>query len=97
MVKGRIHELEEMLKETFKTEMPREKERRKETEHHIHNLWDNNKCINLHVRGLPEGKKSKEQKKIFGTFMAMNFTKLIWQISIVDLLGHIFTTCLTFE
>lgn len=60
--KERISKLKGMSIETSQTELQREKKTEK-MEQGIQELWDNFKRCNVHIFGIPEGEKGKEQKK----------------------------------
>ena len=55
------------------TEQKREK-RLKTNEESLRELWDNVKCINIHITGVPEGEeREKGTEKVFQEIIAENF------------------------
>ena len=58
----RISEVEDRLVEITDVEQKREK-RLKINEDSLRGLWNNVKCTNIHIIGMPEGEERKEQKK----------------------------------
>ena len=72
----RISELEDRLVEIMDTEQKREK-RLKRNEESLRELWDNVKCTNIHIIGLPEGEeREKGTEKIFQEIIAEKFPNL---------------------
>ena len=58
------------------TEQNKEK-RMKRNEDNLRDLWDNIKCTNIHIRGVPEGKeREKRPEKIFEEIIAENFPNM---------------------
>ena len=57
-----INDLEDIMVEITATEQNIEK-RMKRKEDSIRDLWNNIKCINIHIRGVPEGEK-RERKDL---------------------------------
>ena len=53
-----INELEDRMVQITATEQNIEK-RMKRNEHSLWYLWDNIKCANIHIIGVPEGEKRK--------------------------------------
>ena len=50
--------------------------RTKRSEDSLRDLWDNIKCTNIHIRGVPEGKtREKGPEKIFEEMMVENFLR----------------------
>ena len=45
----------------------------KRTEDRLRDLWDNIKCTNLRIIGVPEEEKNKEFEKIFEEIIVENF------------------------
>ena len=49
----------------------------KKNEDHLRDLWDNVKCTNVHIMGIPEGeKREKELEKISEGVIAENFPSI---------------------
>ena len=57
-----ISKVEDRLVEITDAEQKREK-RLKTNEEHLRELWDNFKCTNIRIIGVPEGEERKGQKK----------------------------------
>ena len=72
-----ISELEDKTVETTSEEQNRV-ERMKRTEDSLRGLWDNIKCTNIQIIGVPEeGKKKKERvKKVFEEIIVENFPNM---------------------
>ena len=50
--------------------------RTKRSEDSLRDLWDNIKCTNIHITGVPEGKtREKGPEKIFEEMMVENFLR----------------------
>ena len=50
---------------------------KKKNESNIRDLWDNIKCANLHIIGIPEGEeREKGTENVFEEIMAKNFPNL---------------------
>ena len=50
--------------------------RTKRSEDSLRDLWDNIKCTNIHIRGVPEGKtREKGPEEIFEEMMVENFLR----------------------
>ena len=58
----RISNLEDRMVEFTAAEHNKEK-RMKRNEDSLRHLWDNIKCNNIHIRGVPEGEERKDQRK----------------------------------
>ena len=72
----RINDLEDRMVEITTTEQNIEK-RMKRNEYSIRDLWDNIKCINICVIGVPEGEeREKGPEKIFEEIIAENFLNM---------------------
>jgi len=57
-------------------EQKREK-RLKTNKESLRELWDNMKCTNIHITGVPEGEeREKETEKIFQEIIAENFPNM---------------------
>uniref|UniRef100_A0A8D0QBP5 L1 transposable element RRM domain-containing protein n=1 Tax=Sus scrofa TaxID=9823 RepID=A0A8D0QBP5_PIG len=68
----RISEVEDRLVEITDVEQKREK-RLKTNEETLRELWDNVKCTNIHIIGVPEGEEGKKgTEKIFKEIRAKN-------------------------
>ena len=69
----RISDLEDRMVEFTAAEQNKEK-RMKRNEDSLRDLWDNNKCNNIHIIGDPEGEeREKGPKKIFEEIIVENF------------------------
>ena len=55
----RISELENRVVEI--TEAKQKKEKIKRSEESLRDLWDNIKCTNIHIKGVPDGEERKGQ------------------------------------
>ena len=54
----KISELEKKLIEVIQFERQKE-EGMKENEQSLRDLWDTTKCVNIHIKGAPKGKKKE--------------------------------------
>ena len=70
-----ISEVEDRLVEIMDAEQKREK-RLKTNEESLRELWDNVKCSNIHIIGVPEEEREKETEKIFQEIIAENFPNM---------------------
>ena len=71
-----ISKVEDRLVEITDAEQKREK-RLKTNEESLRELWDNVKCTNIHIIGVPEGEeREKETEKIFQEIIAENFPNM---------------------
>ena len=71
-----ISEVEDRLVEIIDAEQNREK-RLKTNEESLRELWDNVKCTNIRIVGVPEGEeREKETEKIFQVIIAENFRNM---------------------
>ena len=64
--------MEDRLVEIADAEQKREK-RLKTNEESLRELWDNVKCTNIHIIGMPEEERGKGTEKIFQEITAENF------------------------
>ena len=48
----------------------------KRTEDRLRDLWDNIKCTNIRIIGVPEEEKNKEFEKIFEEIIVENFPNM---------------------
>ena len=68
-----MNDLEDRMVEITWTEQNIE-ETRKRNEDSLQDLWDNIKCTNIHIIGVPEGEeREKGPEKIFEEIIAENF------------------------
>ena len=75
-VEKQISELEDKMVEITSKEQNKVK-RMKRTEHSLRNLWDNIKCTNIQIIGVPEEEeKKKGYEKIFGEIIVGNFPNM---------------------
>uniref|UniRef100_A0A8W4FJB2 LINE-1 retrotransposable element ORF1 protein n=1 Tax=Sus scrofa TaxID=9823 RepID=A0A8W4FJB2_PIG len=71
-----ISEVEDRLVEITNAEQKREK-RLKRNEESLRELWDNVKCTNIRIIGVPGGEeREKETEKIFQEITAKNFPNM---------------------
>ena len=71
-----ISDLEDRMVEFTATEQNKEK-RMKRNEDSLRDLWDNIKCTNIHIIGVPEGEeREKRPEKIFEEIMVENFPNM---------------------
>ena len=76
-----ISELEDKMVEITSKEQNKVK-RMKRTEHSLRNLWDNIKCTNIQIIGVPEEEeKKKGYEKIFGEIIVGNFPNMEKEIA----------------
>ena len=72
----RISEVEDRMVEISEAEMKKEK-RIKRNEDNLRDLWDNVKCPNIRIMGVPEEEdKKKGHEKILRRLRAENFPKM---------------------
>ena len=76
-VEDRISEVEDRMVEINEAERKREK-RMKRNEDNLRELWDNVKCPNIRIIGVPEeeDKKRKDHEKILEEIIVENFPKM---------------------
>ena len=70
-----INDLEDKTVEITNAEQNKEK-RIKRTEDCLRDLWDNIKCNNIRIRGVPEEEKKKGTEKIFEEIIVENFLNM---------------------
>ena len=71
----RISEVEDRMVEIYESERKKEKQI-KRNEDNLRNLWDNVKCPNIWIIGVPEEDKKKVHEKIFDEIIVENFPKM---------------------
>ena len=71
----RISELEDKMVEITSEEQNKVK-RIKRTEDSLRDLWDNIKCTNIRIIGIPEEEKKKGYEKIFEEIILENFPNI---------------------
>ena len=71
----RISDLEDRMVEFTATEQNKEK-RMKRNEDSLRDLWDNIKCNNVRIIGVPEGEEREKGQKIFEEVMVENFPNM---------------------
>ena len=54
----------------------KKKKRIKRNEDNLRDLWDNVKCPNTRIIGVPEEEKKKDHEKIFEEIIVENFPKM---------------------
>ena len=75
-VKDRIGEVEDRMVEISESERKKEK-RIKRNEDNLRDLWDNVKCLNIRIIGVPEEEgKEKDHEKILEEIIIENFPKM---------------------
>ena len=80
----RISDLEERMVEFTAAEQNKEK-RMKRNEDSLRDLWDNIKCNNIRVIGVPEGEeREKGHGKIFEEIIVENFPNMGKEIATQD-------------
>ena len=62
--------------EINETEREKEKKRIKRNEDNLRGLWDNVKCPNIRIIGVPEEDKKKDHEKILEEIIVVNFPKM---------------------
>ena len=71
----RISEIEDRMVEI--NEEKRKKEKRiKRNEDNLRDIWDDVKCCNLRIIGVPEEDKKKDREKILEDIIVENFPKM---------------------
>ena len=76
----RISEVEDRMVEIYEAERKKEK-RIKRNEDNLRDLWDNVKCPNIRIIGVPEEDKKKDHEKILEEIIVENFPKMGKEIS----------------
>ena len=71
----RISEVEDRMVEINDAESKKEK-RIKRNEDNLRELWDNVKCPNIRIIGVPEEDKKKDHEKILEEIIVENFPKM---------------------
>ena len=71
-------------KKTFNQNSKKKKNKKQnKTEDRVRSLWDNFKCTNIWIIGLPEGEeKEQEIENLFEKIMKENFPNLVKEIDI---------------
>ena len=75
-----INDLEQKEKISIQTEQNEETRIQKKNEEMLRNLWDNFKCSNIWIIGVPEGEEEQEIKNLFEQIMKENFLNLAKEI-----------------
>ena len=71
-----ISDLEDRIMEITQSEQQIERQMKK-NESNVQDLWDNIKCANLHIVGVPEGEETENEiENVFEEIMAENFLNL---------------------
>ena len=74
-----ISEVEDRMVEINEAERKKEK-RIKRNEDNLRDLWDNVKCPNIWIIGVPEEDKKKDHEKILEEIIVENFPKIVKEI-----------------
>ena len=83
-VEERISDLEDRMGEFTAAEQNKEK-RMKRNEDSLRDLWDNIKCTNIRITGVPEGEeREKGPEKIFEEIIVKNFPNMGKEIATED-------------
>ena len=72
----RISEVEDRKVEINEAERKKGRKRIKRNEGNLRDLWDNVKCPNIRIIGVPEENKKKGHKKILEEIIVENFPKM---------------------
>ena len=81
-INSRIPEAEEQINEPedrkveITAEEQNKEKRMKRIEDSLRDIWDNNKCTNIRIIGVPEEEKKKEAEKIFEGIIVKNFPNM---------------------
>ena len=70
-----ISDLEDKIVEIITAEQNKEKPM-KRIEDSVRDIWDNIKCTNIRIRGVPEEEKKKGTEKIFEEIIVENFPNM---------------------
>ena len=76
----KISEVEDKMVEINEAERKKEK-RIKRNEDSLRDLWDNVKCPNIQIIGVPEEDKKKGHEKLLEEIIAENFPKMWKEIA----------------
>ena len=74
-IENRISEVEDRMVEINETERKKEKKIIRRNEDNLRDFWDNVKCPNVRIIGVPEDKK-RDHEKIFEQIIVENFPKM---------------------
>ena len=72
----RISEVEDRMVEINETERKNKKKRIKRNKDNLRDFWDNVKCPNIRIIGVPEEDKKKGHEKILEEIIVENFPKM---------------------
>ena len=72
----RISDLEDKIVEIKKKAEQNKEKRMKRIEDSLRDLWDNTKCTNIRIIGVPEEEKKKGTEKIFEEIIVENFPNM---------------------
>ena len=70
--------MEDKVEKTISMQSSKKRKELKRKEVNSRNILDNMKCNNIHIIGIPEGKKSKQGiENLFEEIMTENFPNLV--------------------
>ena len=72
----RISEVKDRIVEINEAEREKKEKRMKRNEDNLRDLWDNVKCPNIRIIGVPEEDKKKDHEKILEEIIVENFPKM---------------------
>ena len=74
------NDLEQKEQINIQLEQNEETRIKKKNEERLRNLWDNLKCSNIRIIGVPEGEQQQEIENLFEQIMKENFLHLVKEI-----------------
>ena len=87
-INSRVDEAENQISnlkymEAKNTQSEQQEKRIQKNEDSVRSLWDNFKCTNIHIIGVPKGEeKEQEIENLFEKIMTENFPNLVKEIDI---------------
>ena len=80
--KNQVNELEHKKEKDIQS-VQQEEKRIQKIKDSVRSLWDNFKCSNIHITGVPEGKeKEQENGNLFEKIIEENFPNMVKEIDI---------------